>query len=193
MKRLSLLLLSIYSLCLLNACVPVAVLAGASAVGVIIYDKRSFNQQTTDSNITLTAQARIDNNSRLAKTSHITITCFNGIVLMLGQAQSNALRQQAEHVIHTIPHIKHIYNEVQISGASSDIAHANDTWITTKVKAHMLLKAHLRATQIKVITSSGTVYLMGIVSRKQGDLAANVARQVPGVVRVVKVFEYIDQ
>ena len=44
----------------------------------------------------------------------------------------------------------------------------------------------------KIVTESGVVFLMGISTREEADAATNVARQVGGVQRVVKVFEYID-
>ena len=46
--------------------------------------------------------------------------------------------------------------------------------------------------QIKVVTDNGTVYLMGLVTRKETDAVTGVPRQVGGVQRVVLLFEYID-
>ena len=42
-----------------------------------------------------------------------------------------------------------------------------------------------------MITERGTVFLMGLVSQQLGTDAAEAARRVGGVQRVVKVFEYI--
>ncbi|MFN3165365.1 MAG: BON domain-containing protein, partial [Pseudohongiellaceae bacterium] len=46
--------------------------------------------------------------------------------------------------------------------------------------------------QVRVITENGAVYLMGLVSETEGDSAARLARNISGVTRVVKVFEYVD-
>jgi osmotically-inducible protein OsmY len=46
--------------------------------------------------------------------------------------------------------------------------------------------------RVKVVTEAGAVYLMGLVTRAEGDLAADRAANIEGVERVVKVFEYID-
>ena len=40
---------------------------------------------------------------------------------------------------------------------------------------------------------SGTVYLMGLVSQREGDAATEVARSTNGVQKVVRVFEYISE
>jgi osmotically-inducible protein OsmY len=68
----------------------------------------------------------------------------------------------------------------------------SDTWITTKVKTLMFAEKNFNANNVKVVTENGTVYLMGLVRRAESDKAVAIARQVKGVQRVVKVFEYID-
>ena len=56
---------------------------------------------------------------------------------------------------------------------------------------------HLRAkdlfsNSLKTVTERGTVYLMGLVTEREGNRAAQVAGGVNGVQKVVKVFEYIS-
>ncbi len=50
---------------------------------------------------------------------------------------------------------------------------------------------HLDPTRVKVVTERANVYLMGLVTRAEAEAAVQVTRSVPGVVRVIKVFEYI--
>ena len=47
-------------------------------------------------------------------------------------------------------------------------------------------------TRVKVVTEDSTVYLMGLLRRKEADAVVERARRVGGVQRVVKIFEYID-
>ncbi len=54
----------------------------------------------------------------------------------------------------------------------------------------MIEDRDLNSQTIKIVTEAGVVYLMGIVSRNEGDRAARVASRVSGVMRVVTVFEY---
>ena len=68
----------------------------------------------------------------------------------------------------------------------------HDSWITGQVKAKMLDTENLKAPHIKVVTENSVVYLMGLVSRAQADLATDAARHVSGVQRVVRMFEYTD-
>ena len=68
---------------------------------------------------------------------------------------------------------------------------ANDSWITGRVKSAMLTSGTIDATKIKVVTERANVYLMGLVSRSEAEAAVAITRSVPGVVRVIKVFEYL--
>jgi osmotically-inducible protein OsmY len=56
----------------------------------------------------------------------------------------------------------------------------------------MLTNSNVPSDQVKVVTENGAVYLMGMISQVDGDSAANLARNVSGVTKVVKVFEYIN-
>ena len=56
----------------------------------------------------------------------------------------------------------------------------------------MLANAEVPSGQVKVVVENGAVYLMGFISQSEGDNAANIARNVAGVTKVVKVFEYLS-
>jgi osmotically-inducible protein OsmY len=127
---------------------------------------------------------------RLAK-AHIVVTSYNGIVLLAGQVASAPLREQAATVAAAIPKVQRVYNELTVSGATSGMARSNDAWITAKIKSKMLAKSAIPANRIKVVTENGTVYLMGLLSKEEGDRAAELARKTAGVQKVVRIFEYI--
>ena len=44
----------------------------------------------------------------------------------------------------------------------------------------------------KVVTERGTVYLMGRVTQREADRATQIARNISGVQRVVRIFEIIS-
>ena len=44
----------------------------------------------------------------------------------------------------------------------------------------------------EVLLTLGAVFLLGLVAKAEGTAAAESARHVPGVVKVVKLFEYLD-
>lgn len=126
------------------------------------------------------------------KDAHFSVVSHNGVVLLVGQVQSEQLKRRAGEIAASASaQVKRVHNELAVSGKSTLLARANDSWITTKVKTQMAANKEVPAGQIRVTTENGTVYLMGMLTQAQGDRAAILARNVAGVSRVVKVFEYI--
>ena len=189
-------LLALLTLCavpmLLPGCIAVAIVAGAGA-GVetenIVHDNRSVNQQFNDRAISDQAHNALTYDVQLNGRSHINVATYNGVVLLIGQVQTPDLKQHAQDIVSQIKGVKRVYNELTISDSSSFFSSVDDSWITTKVKTMMLKRPELQSTHIKVITENGVVYLMGSVSSEQGALAADTARRVQGVVKVVEAFQ----
>ena len=175
-------------LLLLTSCVPIAIVTGAAVAGSVAYDQRSLQTQMDDSDISLLAQDRLNAVPSLDKRSNITIATFNGVVLLVGQAQTPALREEVYKIVLSVPNVKHVYNEINIAGSSSDLSTSNDSWITAKVKSALVAKTSLNSSSIKIVTEAGVVYLMGNVTKQQAKTAVDVARHIDGVREVVKVF-----
>lgn len=125
--------------------------------------------------------------------SHIDIFAYNGVVLLVGQVPSEQLKGRATDIAATASSkIKRIHNELEVSGKTGFLTRSSDAWISTKVRTQLLADTSVPADQIKVISENGSIYLMGLVNQQQGDNAAALARNVSGVTRVVKVFEYVN-
>lgn len=176
----------------LTACLPVAFVAGATAGGVIVSDQRSIQTAIKDRDIANTALNRLNADPTIYKQTHIVVASYNGIVLLAGQAPTEELKQQVYSIVQNVPGIRRIYNEITVQPPLSNTAIASDSWLTTKVKSAMIAEKNLKSATIKVVTENNTVYLMGIVTQSQGNLAADVARRVGGVQKVVKIFEYVQ-
>jgi len=175
----------------LSGCVPAAFVAGAAASGVIVADNRSFKTMTIDKETTLKAQVKINTDAEL-KSAHIGVAMFNHIALLVGQAQTPEQSQKAYDIVNQQPNIKRIYNEITIGSVTSQEQRAKDVWITTKVRTRMLAEKGLHSAQTKVVTENNIVYLLGLVTHSQGNLAALVASDVAGVQKVVTLFEYLN-
>ena len=113
------------------------------------------------------------------------------MVLLVGQTPSASLRVVAEKIAHTTPNVRRVYDEIIVAGPSTFTERSKDTWITGEVRSRMLTKKGLESGSIRIVTEHGIVYLMGIATHEQANLAVAVARQVNGVRKVVKVFQYI--
>ena len=79
-----------------------------------------------------------------------------------------------------------------MAGPTSLLSRTNDSWLTSKVKSQLLTADDLEGGRIKVVTENGVVYLMGKITRQEGDLAVDLTRQVYGIQKIVKVFQYLN-
>lgn len=182
-------LFTLSCLCLaLSGCVGGILLAGATG-GYILYDKRGLSTIVDDRHITQTAQNLIYQDPRLEGRSHINVATYDHVALLVGQAQTPELRKLAYNLVSHVQGVNLLYNEITIAGSTSALQRSNDSWLTTKVRTAMLTKTKLSSSAIKIITENNIVYLMGDATGEQANLAANVARRISGVTKVVKVFE----
>lgn len=138
------------------------------------------------------AKRRIDAADKRLAISHVNVVSYDGIVLLTGQVTDPVLRELAEQSLSDFRKIRKIHNEIQIGGAISLVARGNDNWLQTKVKARFLADGEVDSSRIKVFVEDGVVYLIGVLPRVQADAAVAVARNVFGVQRVVKVFDYVE-
>lgn len=187
-------ILLIIALCLnLQGCIFVAGAAAGAAGIAVVYDHRKLEKIALDQRITncIIEQIRID--PRLGcDNNHIEVTTFNQVVLLSGQTVTPELSQKADAIARNTPNVCKVYNQITIKGSSSSLTRASDSWITAKIKTEMLATKGLQSGSIKVLTENGTVYLMGMVTHDQADIAVEIARQVAGVQRVIRVFQYKD-
>ena len=168
----------------------VAVTAAAVTAVDIATDRRTTGNYVDDNAVELKIRRAIYSTPGLRRQIHISATSMNGIVLLSGETPTPALRDRIVQHVQKFPEIRQIVNEIRIAGKTSWPSRANDAWTTTKVKTRLIRRTKIKANRVKVVTEQGNVYLMGIVSRAEGEAAADAARTVKGVSRVVKVFEY---
>ena len=175
---------------LLHGCAPLVV-GGVAAGGVMVaQDRRTVGTMTEDEGIELTANNRL--RERFGDNAYVSVTSYNRMVLLTGQVPDAKVRADAERIARGVQNVRGVYNETQVAGVSSFTARSNDSIITSKVKGRFLDSGKFNALHVKVVTESGVVYLMGMVKKQEAADATELARTTSGVLKVVRVFEYID-
>ena len=174
---------------ILQGCFPLAA-TGIGAAALMVDDRRSTGVYVEDENIEWKARGRLLDRF---KDAHVNVTSFNLAVLLTGEVPTEQMKQEIADVIRAIPSVKSVTNELNIGGNTALTARANDGFITTNVKTRFINNGKFSINHVKVVTEAGTAYLLGIVTRDEGDAATELARTTSGVSRVVKVFEYIEQ
>lgn len=174
----------------LSGCV--ALVAGGAISGTLAAtDRRTFGAQTEDRAIEVKGGIKLNN--VIGSAGHININSFNRRALLTGEVPDQATRAQAEREVAGIEGVLSVINELEIAGNTSFSSRSNDTMITTKVKASLIDRKDISANAFQVVTERGNVYLQGRVTQREGQIAADIARGVSGVAKVVKVFEYITE
>ncbi|MGB1238611.1 MAG: BON domain-containing protein [Pseudomonadales bacterium] len=130
--------------------------------------------------------------SDAVKNAHINVVSFNENVLLVGQVPDELSSQEAYEIASATRNVKKVHNELEIAGPTSLIIRSNDTYLTSRAKVNMLASESAKGIRVKVITENGAVFLMGLVTRQEADAAVDAIRNISGVRRIVKVFEYID-
>ena len=173
----------------LSACVPVIV-GGMAAGGAMATDRRTSGIYIEDEGIELKAERAIQ--TEVGVKIHANITSFNRNVLITGEALDQATKSRAEAIVTKTANVKTVTNALQIGSPTTLSSWTNDAYLTSKVKAQFVTANKFPANYVKIVTENSTVYLMGIVTRAEANMAAEIASQSDGVKNVVKVFEYLD-
>lgn len=175
---------------LLQGCAAPIIVASAAGGAMVAQDERTPSAVLDDQLYESKIEDKIYTDPSLKGKVHINVTSYNGIVLLSGEALSRAQRNRALQIANADPKARRIYNEVRVADLTDLKSRSKDTLITTKIKTNMFTAENFKSTRVKVITEFRTVYLMGLVTQDTGKRAADIARNVSGVKRVVKLFEY---
>lgn len=173
---------------LLHGCAA-AVLGGAGTAVLVGEDRRTVGTVAEDEGIELKAASRIRERFR---DPHVNVTSYNRMVLLTGEAPDAATRGEIERIARAVENVRGVYNEIAVSGNTSLSARANDSYLTSKVKARFIDQQKFNVLHVKVVTEANVVYLLGLVRRKEADDATEIARTTGGVQKVVKLFDYLD-
>jgi osmotically-inducible protein OsmY len=177
----------------LSGCAPLVV-AGAAYGAAVVYDRRSADVVLDDEVIEVQARDAYLANPDLSKHSNLKATSYAKRVLITGQAETAQIADRYARVVANLPKVKEVYNEAEVGPDVGLGQLGKDTLLTSRAKlAIQSVKIKgFDALRVKVVTENGVVYLMGLVTPEEADATAEKVRRVPGVKRVVKIFDYIQ-
>ena len=178
---------------IINGCAGVVV--GGAATGVaVVHDRRSAGTVIDDQGMNWKVSKAIFDDKELSSPSHINVTVYNSAILLSGETPSEDLKIRANAIAAQTSGNKKIYNELVITSPTSLTSRTNDTYITTKIKTALLDIGGIEGfdvTRVKVVTENSVVYLMGLLTSQEADAVTEKARNVSGVTKVIRLFEYL--
>ena len=192
-KKIFLLLLA---LPLLHGCF--AVVAGGAVTGAnVVHDRRSFGRVLEDRNLQLSAVDKINRNKELVRdNNHVKVVVYDGVMLLCGQLRSAELKQRVQGIAESFEGVTRLVNDIEVTDAPQGFwRRRQDNAQSARVKTALLDITSMPGfdpTRINVTAAHGVVYLMGLVTHEEDEAATDIARNVSGVDKVVKVFEYTD-
>lgn len=200
MKAMTILIKLNYTVALLmlilltHGCAGVVV-GGAATGAAVIHDRRSAGTVIDDQGLGWKISNEIFSDKELSEPSHINVTVYNGAVLLTGETPTEDLKLRANAIAARVADKeKPVYNELAIAEPTSLTTRTNDAYITSKVKTALFDIQSIEGfdvTRVKVTTENSVVYLMGLVTSVEADAVTEKTRNVGGVKKVVKLFEYI--
>ena len=173
----------------MQGCVPI-VAVGVGAGVLMGADRRTTGSYLEDTRIETRSAKQIF--SQYKDNVHVNITSFNRQVLITGEVAVEADKLKIESIVAAEPNVKSVSNELVVSVPSGLAARSNDGLVTSNVKLRFLSNKIFQPDHVKVVTENGTVFLMGLLYRKEAEAAIEIARNSKGVQRVVTLFEYLN-
>jgi osmotically-inducible protein OsmY len=171
-------------------CAPLLVGGAVIGGGLVATDRRTAGTQIEDEGIELRAASRV---RELATLGQVSVTSYNRLVLLTGEVPGANERAQVEAAVAKVENVKGVVNELVVAPNSAMSSRTADSGLSTRVKLTLVDAKDLQSNAFKVVAERRVVYLMGRVTEREANRAAELASQVSGVEKVVKVFELISE
>lgn len=183
-----------------NASLPKALVLAVLAATLVLsacsnHERRTTGTVLNDQSLEYSVIDNIYSDPNFSENDHIKVEVHEGVVLLAGETVSAENKALATKLAEKPRLTKRVINDLKIGSRADFGGKLDNSWLTTKVKSVLIKKNPLPgndASRIKVVSSLNTVYLMGLVTRKEGDAIAEIVRNIGGVEKVVKIFDYTD-
>ena len=174
----------------LSACGVIAI-GGVTASAVVMADRRSPGVQAIDKGIELEAGSALS--KRFGDNAHINVASFNQKVLLTGEAKDVDIKTEAGAYVKAMKNVRSVYNELMIGPNSSYSSRANDSYLESKIKTQMIFTEKLPSNSMDIVAEGSSIYLLGILTQNEADLAKKVASNTGGVKDVYVYFDIISE
>ncbi|EPF20498.1 Osmotically-inducible protein Y precursor [Cedecea davisae] len=173
---------------LLQGCVGAVVVGSAAVATKTATDPRTVGTQVDDGTLELRVNSALSKDEQIKKEARINVTAYQGKVLLAGQSPNPELASRAKQIALGVDGATEVYNEIRIMAPVGLGTASSDTWITTKVRSQLLTSDQVKSSNVKVTTENGEVFLLGLVTEREGKAAADIASRVSGVKHVTTAF-----
>ena len=186
---------SLKSVCLGLLLLAGSILAGGCVPAVsllaidVVRDEREPRAYWQDNKAEMDMRFSIYRNKTISDTN-VSVTIWNAVVLLTGEVPDQQTIDRILDIAKSHHYTRQVVNRIELAGRTNMASRINDSWLTGRVKTALVVSGTVDPTRFKVVTERANVYLMGLVTSAEATEAVMIVRSIPGVVRVIKVFEY---
>ena len=173
----------------LSSCAVVAV-GGVAATATVLTDRRTTSVQAIDKGIEWEASSALS--KRFGDSAHITVTSFNQKVLLTGEVKDADIKGEAGAYVNAMKNVRSVFNELVIGPNSSYTSRVNDSYLESKIKTQMIFTEKLPSNSMAIVAEGSSVYLLGILTQSEADLAKKITSNTNGVKDVYVFFDIIS-
>ncbi|MEC8887772.1 MAG: BON domain-containing protein [Pseudomonadota bacterium] len=155
----------------------------------VVRDERKPRTYWQDNKTEMDMRFSIYRNKAISDTN-VSVTIWNAVVLLTGEVPDQQTIDRILDIAKSHHYTRQVVNRIELAGRTNMASRINDSWLTGRVKTALVVSGTVDPTRFKVVTERANVYLMGLVTSAEATEAVMIVRSVPGVVRVIKVFEY---
>ena len=170
---------------LAGGCVPAVSLLAID----VVRDEREPRAYWQDNKAEMDIRFSIYRNKTISD-SNVSVTIWNAVVLLTGEVPDQQTIDRILDIAKSHHYTRQVVNRIELAGRTNTASRINASWLTGRVKTALVVSGTVDPTRFKVVTERANVYLMGLVTSAEATEAVMIVRSVPGVVRVIKVFEY---
>tara|TARA_B110000967_G_C18700332_1_gene467487 strand:+ start:243 stop:848 length:606 start_codon:yes stop_codon:yes gene_type:complete len=167
--------------------------AGVVVPPLSFADRRSTEIQIIDQKNEFKAIIEIQETYKEANVSFIS---FNQTLVITGEVPADELKNKIEDLAKNLKGVKNVKNFLIVGKNSSLRSQGLDALLTANVKSRLFIKTNkgelrdkVSATHIKVFTERQEVYLMGLVTREESNIAITIAKSSKGSKKIIPLFE----
>ncbi|BGI51045.1 MAG: division/outer membrane stress-associated lipid-binding lipoprotein [Arsenophonus endosymbiont of Ceratovacuna japonica] len=182
----------ICSTILLQGCSNTAIIGSSVVIIKSAIDPRSIGRQIDDKILELRVSSAINKDKIIINNSRIITTAYQGKILLTGQVYNLILAERAKKIANKINGVESVYNEIRQEIPVNLGTAFKDILITTKIKLHFFIKNLVKSLHIKVITENGEVFLLGLITKHEGNIITKIANNTYDVKRVITIFTYLN-
>ena len=128
--------------------------------------ERNFLSAVDDLNIQTEFNARLIGESG-ALFANVNSTVIEGRLHITGTVPAQADRQKVTRIAWTIPAVKEVVNDIEVTTETGLVEAARDRWITARLRALIIGDTEIRDSNYAIDTENGIIYLNGIAQNRE--------------------------